>query len=100
MTEAPGESARIRLDKWLWQARLVKTRPLAQALVSAGHVRINGQRGDKPGRAIGAGDVLTLRLPGGVRLLRVRACGGRRGPAAEAQALYVDLAVTGHDPLE
>ncbi|MBW6505529.1 MAG: RNA-binding S4 domain-containing protein [Rhodobacteraceae bacterium] len=100
MSDAPGESARIRLDKWLWQARLVKTRPLAQSLIGAGHVRVNGQRGDKPGRAVGPGDVLTLRLPGGVRVLQVRACGARRGPAAEAQTLYSDLDTGVQDPLE
>ncbi|MDP1669439.1 RNA-binding S4 domain-containing protein [Phaeovulum sp.] len=102
MTEAPGEAARIRLDKWLWQARLAKTRPLAQAMVSAGHVRINGQRGDKPGRAIGPGDVLTLRLSGGVRVLRVVGCGTRRGPAPEAEMLYQEITfgATRQDPLD
>jgi len=93
--EVLGEGARIRLDKWLWQARMVKTRALAQALVSAGHVRINSQRGDKPGRGIGPGDVLTLRLPGGVRVLRVLACGARRGPAPEAEMLYQEITLGG-----
>ena len=81
-------SARIRIDKWLWHARFCKTRALAQALVSGKRVRVNGARIDKPGRAVGPGDVLTLRLGADVRLVRVLACGDRRGPASEAQELY------------
>ena len=102
MTETPGVGARIRLDKWLWHARLVKTRALAQALVAGGHLRLNGQWCDKPGRAIGPGDVLTLRLPGGVRVLRVLACGNRRGPAPEAEMLYSEtiFPVEGQQTLE
>lgn len=82
---------RVRIDKWLWHARLVKTRGLAADLVSAGHVRINGARIDKPGRAIGPGDVLTVAVAGRVRLLRVLDCGTRRGPSVEAIGLYLDL---------
>ena len=79
---------RIRLDKWLWQARFCKTRALAAKSVQAGRVRLNGVRIDKPGRAVGAGDVLTLRIGPQVRVLRILACGTRRGPASEAQLLY------------
>lgn len=82
---------RIRIDKWLWHARLVKTRGLAADLVSAGHVRVNGARIDKPGRAVGPGDVLTVAVAGRVRLLRVLECGARRGPAVEAVTLFLDL---------
>lgn len=82
---------RLRIDKWLWHARLLKSRSLAAEMVSGGHVRVNGQRIEKPGRAVGPGDVLTLAVAGEVRLLRIRACGTRRGPAAEAQTLYYDL---------
>ena len=89
MTDA--KRATIRLDKWLWQARFFKTRGLAATLVSAGRVRVNGQRTEKPGRAVGAGDVLTFPQAGRVRVIRVEDLGARRGPAAEAQALYVDL---------
>ena len=86
---------RIRIDKWLWHARLVKTRPLAAQLVQGGKLRINGQRIDKPGRAVGEGDVLTLAIGGRVRVLRILTCGERRGPAPEAQSLYLDLDAQG-----
>ncbi|MFB2532368.1 RNA-binding S4 domain-containing protein [Paracoccus sp. p4-l81] len=78
----------IRLDKWLWQARFAKTRSLAQALIEGGKARVNGAPCLKPGRAIRPGDVLTLRLDGGVQVLTVIASGSRRGPATEAATLY------------
>ena len=84
-------SDRIRIDKWLWHARFCKTRALAAATVGAGRVRLNGQRIEKPGRAIGPGDVLTLSLAGQVRVVRLLACGNRRGPAPEAASLYQDI---------
>ncbi|RWR09397.1 RNA-binding S4 domain-containing protein [Paenirhodobacter populi] len=83
--------ARIRIDKWLWHARLVKTRGLAADLVSGGKVRVNGARIEKPGRAVGPGDVLTVSVAGRVRLLRILDCGLRRGPAGEAAELFLDL---------
>lgn len=86
---------RQRIDRWLWHARLVRTRSDAAALVSGGHVRINGTRETAPGHAVKAGDVLTVTLRGGVRVLRVAAFVERRGGAAEAQALYVDLDLQG-----
>ena len=82
---------RIRIDKWLWQARFFKTRSLAAGVVSSGHLRINGDRTVKPGRVVGPGDVLTFRQAARVRVVRVLACGLRRGPATEARALYDDL---------
>ncbi|AJE47995.1 RNA-binding S4 domain-containing protein [Celeribacter indicus] len=81
----------IRLDKWLWYARFFKTRGLATKLVSAGHVRVNSAKVSKPATAIGAGDVLTFPQASRIRVVRLLACGTRRGPAPEAQALYEDL---------
>lgn len=83
--------ARFRLDKWLWHARVVKTRGLAQELVEKGRVRINRQKTDAPGKGVKIGDVLTITLPHGIRVLEVLAFGERRGPALEASALYRDL---------
>jgi ribosome-associated heat shock protein Hsp15 len=82
-----------RLDKWLFHARFYRTRPMAQAAASAGKVRLNGVRVDKPGHAIKPGDVLTLARPVGGRgaeimAVRVLALAERRGPASEAQNLY------------
>lgn len=88
MTEAPD---RLRIDKWLWHARFCKTRGLAATVVERGSVRVNGQRVVKPGRAIGPGDVLTLAIAGQVQVVRVLGCGIRRGPASEAQTLYLSL---------
>ena len=88
MSEAPDK---FRLDKWIWQARFVKSRTLAAALVSGGHVRVNSQRAGKPSQAVHAGDVLTFPQGDRIRVVRILAPATRRGPAAEAQALYEDL---------
>jgi ribosome-associated heat shock protein Hsp15 len=77
-----------RLDKWLFHARFYRTRPLAQAAASAGKVRLNGLRVDKPGHVIRPGDVLTLGRGAEVMAVRVLALAERRGPATEAQKLY------------
>ena len=82
---------RQRLDKWLWHARVVKTRTSAAALVEAGHVRINGVREKAPGHAVKAGDVLTIGLDGGVRVLTIVGFAERRGDVPTARALYEDL---------
>lgn len=82
--------ARIRVDKWLWQARFFKARSLAAATVASGHLRLNGRRCDKPGHAIGPGDVLTFPQGSRIRVIRVLALGERRGPAPEAAELYHD----------
>jgi ribosome-associated heat shock protein Hsp15 len=87
---APRET--IRLDKWLFQARFLKSRGLAADLIAEGKLRVNGQPTDKPARAVGAGDVLTFALHGRVRVVRILGLGDRRGPASEAQGLYEDLA--------
>lgn len=88
MTEAP---ATIRLDKWLWQARFFKSRSLAAATVSAGKVRVDGTHVSKPSRAVGPGMVLTFPKNDAVKVVRILACGTRRGPAPEAQSLYDDM---------
>ncbi|SPH18645.1 Heat shock protein 15 [Defluviimonas aquaemixtae] len=93
-----ADADRIRIDKWLWQARFCKTRSLAAGTVASGRVRINGERSVKPGRAIGPGDVLTLGLGGGVRVVRVLHCGSRRGPAPEAQTLYEEVSQADNVP--
>jgi len=81
----------LRLDKFLWFARIVKTRALAQALAEAGHVRRNGQSVDKASAAVKIGDVLAFPQRGAVRVLRVEALPARRGPPAEGRACYCEL---------
>jgi ribosome-associated heat shock protein Hsp15 len=82
-----------RLDKWLWCARLVKTRTLAARLIEGGKVRINGERALKVSRHVRHGDVVTGTGPGPARLfvVRVLAEAERRGPAPIARSLYEDL---------
>jgi ribosome-associated heat shock protein Hsp15 len=87
----PGAD-RLRIDKWLWHARFFKTRSLAADIVSRGRLRRNGARITKPGTAIMPGDTLTFPQGAQIRVVRIVAIGARRGPAAEAQALYHDLA--------
>ena len=79
---------RIRIDKWLWHARFYKTRVLAAKAAQSGRVRRNDVRVEKAGLEVKIGDVLTLRRGREVIVVRVLACGERRGPASEAQALY------------
>jgi len=85
-----------RVDVWLWRARFAQTRALAAAFVESGAVRLthNGSqtRLDKPSRSVHVGDLLTFARNGRVTTLRIEALGERRGPATEAQGLYVDLA--------
>ncbi len=83
--------AKLRIDKWLWQARFFKTRSLSAKQVSAGHVRLNGNRVQKPSQSVVIGDVLTFPQGRIVRVVRVELLGERRGPATEAQTLYTDL---------
>ncbi|MCY4287125.1 MAG: RNA-binding S4 domain-containing protein [Aestuariivita sp.] len=84
--------AKIRLDKWLWQARFFKTRSICARAVSEGNVRINARKTCKPGRFVAAGDVLTLVRGKRIDVVRIEALGSRRGSATEAQQLYTELA--------
>ena len=81
----------LRLDRWLWHARIFRSRKLAAEALSAGRIRLNGQRVTKPGHGTGAGDTLTIPFQDRILLLRVTQTGIRRGPASEARSLYVDL---------
>ena len=81
----------IRLDKWLWQARFFKSRSLSANAIEAGHVRLNAQIVLKTAQPLRPGDVLTFLQGSRIRVVRVLAPGLRRGPAAEAQQLYLDL---------
>lgn len=81
----------IRVDKWLWHARFFKTRSRAAKLVSDGRLRLNAERVSKSSTLVGAGDTLTFPQGRVIRVVRVVAPGTRRGPAAEAEALYEDL---------
>jgi ribosome-associated heat shock protein Hsp15 len=81
-----------RLDKWLWYARIAKSRSLAAKLIEEGCIRVNRQRVVKASAAVKCGDVLTAMVHGEVRVLEVLATGDRRGPASEARTLYAERA--------
>ncbi len=82
---------RLRIDKWLWYARFLKTRSMAAALVEAGEVMVNEVPVRKTSQELKPGDVVVLPLGKRWRRVRVLAMGERRGPAPEAQALYEEL---------
>jgi ribosome-associated heat shock protein Hsp15 len=88
--EAPGDW-RQRIDKWLWHARVARTRSAAQAIAVSGKVRINKIKNDSAAHPVRPGDVLTIGGNGRVRVLRVRAIAERRGTPGEASALYEEL---------
>lgn len=81
----------MRIDKYLYFIRLVKTRSLAHKLVEDGHLRIDGRVIDRPHADVKPGNVLTFPLHDRVRVIRVEALPTRRGPAPEAQACYTDI---------
>jgi ribosome-associated heat shock protein Hsp15 len=85
----------VRVDRFLFFIRLVKSRTLAQALIETGHVRIDGKRVFKPSEEVRAGSVVGLPLRGRTCVFRVVALPGRRGPAAEARGFYEELGVDG-----
>jgi ribosome-associated heat shock protein Hsp15 len=81
----------IRVDKWLWAARLHKTRSLAADAVKGGRVQVNGQRA-KPSKEVGPGDELDVTIGQVRRTVIVRGVAERRGPAKEAVLLYEETA--------
>jgi ribosome-associated heat shock protein Hsp15 len=87
---------RQRIDKWLWHARIVRTRSAAAALAASGHVRINGQRVNAPSRAVRPGDVVTVALDRAVQVLKVLDFSERRGSAEEARKLCEALGSAFH----
>ena len=81
----------MRLDKFLWFARLAKTRALAQALIAAGYLRIDGRPVDRAHAEVRPGMVLSFPWRDAVRAIRIEALPARRGPPMEARACYRDL---------
>ena len=85
------DAGRQRIDKWLWHARMMRTRSNAAALVEAGHVRLNGKRVDGASQQVRMGDVVTIALDRSVRVIEVAGFCERRGGAPEARTLYREL---------
>jgi ribosome-associated heat shock protein Hsp15 len=82
---------RQRIDKWIWHARVVKTRTSAAELVAKGHIRVNGARVVTPSHPVKLGDVLTIALDRRIRVWKVADFSERRGDANAARTLYVEL---------
>jgi ribosome-associated heat shock protein Hsp15 len=80
-----------RIDKWLWHARVVRTRSSAAALVDDGHVRLNGERVSANSRPVKTSDVLTIALNRHIRIIKVTGFAERRGDATAAAKLFEDL---------
>jgi ribosome-associated heat shock protein Hsp15 len=80
-----------RIDKWLYFARVMRSRSRAAQLVSDGHVRLNGQRVKAVAKVVRPGDVLTIALEHEVRVLRVLLPGERRSSYSLAKALFEEL---------
>jgi ribosome-associated heat shock protein Hsp15 len=81
----------LRLDKFLWFARIVKTRGLAQQMAEEGRLRISGRVVDRAHCPVRVGDVLSFAQRGQVRVLKIETLPSRRGPPAEARALYTEV---------
>ena len=86
----------VRLDKWLWAARLFKTRQIAVKAITGGRVYVNGQRA-KPARPIKIGDEIRVRKNPYTYVLSVAGLSQRRGPAREAQALYSETVASARE---
>ena len=82
----------MRIDRFLHCIRLVRSRTLAQAIIAGGHVRIDGRRALKPRDEVRPGSVIALPFNDRVRVLRVLALPGRRGPASEARLCFEEVA--------
>ena len=90
----------MRVDRFLWFARLAKTRSAAQAIAEKGTLRLDGRRIERSSAAVRIGSILAFPLNGKVRALRVKALPHRRGPPAEAAQLYTPLETHGPKPVD
>src|SRR4029079_10298760 len=91
-------SPQVRIDRFLFFIRLLKSRTLAQALIQTGHVRIDGKRVEKVSEEVRVGSVVAFPLRDEVRILRVLSLPVRRGPSTEARACYEELGIDVKSP--
>src|SRR5437879_13654399 len=84
----------VRMDTWLWAARLFKTRTLAKRACELGRVESNGQAA-KPARDVRIGDMLKIANEGGGCQVEVLLVSETRGPASVAQTLYCEAQASG-----
>lgn len=81
----------MRIDRFLVFIRFLKSRTLAQDVISSGHVRVDGKRIDKPSTEVRVGSIIALPLHGEIRIIRVLSLPARRGSPPEARACYEEL---------
>lgn len=93
---AVADEATMRIDRLLWFLRFAKSRSLAQKWVGEGHIRRNGERVERLDQKIALGDILTLPLMRGTRVIELTAMPKRRGPAEEARECYRVLDAAGN----
>ena len=92
----PASAEGQRIDRWLWHARLVRTREAAATLTNSGYLRVNGQRIRAASRIVHTGDVITVALTRTVRVIKVRGFVERRGRGGTGVTLYEDLTLSGN----
>ena len=97
MTTEP--TAATRVDRWVWAARLTRTRALAAAACRAGHVRVNGDRA-KPATTVRVGDEVRVRGEGLERVVEVTRVIEKRVGAAVAAECFVDRTPPPPPPVE
>jgi len=83
----------VRIDRFLFFIRLLKSRTLAQGLIETGHVRVDGKRVEKSSEEVRVGSVIAFPLNDQIRILRVLSLPERRGPAPEARSCYEELGI-------
>ncbi len=88
--EQPLEAGRQRLDKWLFFARMAKSRSIAQSYIQSGNIKVNGVAVRQSSHMVKTGDRLDIAIERMDRILIVKAPGERRGPYEEAKLLYDD----------
>jgi ribosome-associated heat shock protein Hsp15 len=89
----------MRIDRFLWFARIVRSRGDGQAMARSGHLRLSGRSVDKPSAPVHPGDILTFATrTGAVRAIRIDALPMRRGPPAEARTCYEELITRAPSP--
>ncbi|HKC01996.1 MAG TPA: RNA-binding S4 domain-containing protein [Sphingomicrobium sp.] len=88
----------MRIDRYLYCIRLIKSRTLAQTVIETGHVRIDGKHVEKPSAEVHVGSVIALPLNDRARILRILSLPNRRGPPAEARLCYEELGIDAVSP--
>ncbi|GGO92624.1 RNA-binding S4 domain-containing protein [Stakelama pacifica] len=86
-----ADTPRMRIDRFLWWARVTKSRSIAQKMAESGTMRLDGRRIDRAHAQVRPGSIIAFARDGSVRILRVEALPVRRGPPAEAATLFTEL---------